>query len=41
MECNGKVHAIAMMKMVFLNAKFQSVAGKEPLTVMIAWLSHA
>lgn len=39
MECNGKVHAVAMMKMVFLNAKFQSVVGKESLSVPLPYSS--
>lgn len=40
MECNGKVHAIAIMKMVFLNAKFQSVVGRESLAVSFSEWSH-
>ena len=32
-ECNGKVYAIATMKMVFLNENYRSVTGKEALIV--------
>ena len=34
-ESNGKVYAIAMMKMVFLNEHFKSITGKEGLSVCI------
>lgn len=32
-ECNGKLHAVAMMKMVFLNYQFKTITGKEALSV--------
>lgn len=36
-ECEGKVYAIAMMRMVFLNENYKSVTGKEALSVSTYW----
>ena len=34
-ESNGKVYAVAMMKMVFLNYDFKTITGQEALTVSL------
>lgn len=39
-ECNGKVYAIATMKMVFLNENYRSVTGKEALIVSPYWIDE-
>lgn len=37
-ECKGKVYAVAMMKMVFLNDQYRTISGKEALSVVIPFL---
>lgn len=37
-ECKGKVYAVAMMKMVFLNDQYRTISGKEALSVVIPFM---